>query len=153
MEERKKAKLLCWLRVLLIVTLCLIWGNSLVPGKESGNLSRWLFTVLTGWGVPVPSEHFLRKAAHFCEFAVVGGEFGLLFLLKSGLSLQSLCNAAFAALLTATTDETIQMFASERGSQLKDVLLDFAGSLTGIALCALVIWYLTRQRRTSGSQT
>ena len=152
MDGKKKARLRLVLRLLLIATLCFIWGNSLVPGKESGDLSRRVFEWLVGHHVPIPSEHFLRKAAHFCEFAVVGIEYALLFWLRGGLRFQSLCNAAFASLLTAMTDETIQMFASERGSALKDVLLDFGGSLTGIALCALAVWLITRMTKTTDSR-
>ena len=139
MDGKKIARLRLVLRLLLIVTLCMIWGNSLVPGKESGDLSRRVFAWLVGHHVPIPSEHFLRKAAHFTEFAVVGVEYALLFWLRGGLCFQSMSNAAFAALLTALTDETIQMFVSERGSALTDVLLDFGGSLTGIAFCALIV--------------
>ena len=139
MGERTTARLRLGLRLLLIATLALIWGNSLLPGEESGHLSRQIYLWLLEAGIPVPSEHFLRKAAHFCEFGLVGLEYALLFWLRGGLRFQSLCNAAFASLLTATTDETIQLFSENRGSQLTDVLLDFAGSLAGIALCALLL--------------
>lgn len=138
MDERKQAKLRLWLRVLLIATLCLIWGNSLLPGEESGNLSHGLTAWLRSVGIPV-GEHFVRKTAHFCEFALLGTELAALFWLRGGLTLQSRCNAAFAALLAALTDESIQLFTPERGPGLTDVLLDFAGALTGIALCTLAI--------------
>ncbi len=150
MDERKKAGLRRLLRVLLIVTLCLIWGNSLLPGKESGELSSWFFALFTRLGLPVPDEHFLRKAAHFCEFALLGAELAALFWLRDGLRFQSLGSAAFASLLTAVTDESIQLFTPERGPALTDALLDFAGALTGIALCALTIrtvWY-TKDKKT-----
>ena len=145
MDERKQAKLRLWLCVLLAATLCLIWGNSLLPGKESGQLSHGLTAWLRSVGIPV-GEHFVRKTAHFCEFALLGMECILLFSLRSSVKLQSVCNAAFASLLTALTDETIQLFTPERGPGLTDVLLDFAGALTGIALCALAIRYYSRTK-------
>ena len=144
MDGIKKAKLRRWLRVLLIATLCLIWGNSLVPGKESGDLSHGLTAWLISIGIPV-GEHFVRKAAHFCEFALLGTELAALFWLRGGLCFQSLCNAAFAALLTGMTDESIQLFTPERGPALTDALLDFGGSLTGIAFCALIVWIIEKQ--------
>ena len=137
MTQKRKAQLILFLRQLLTVTLGVIWINSMVPKDESAALSLGLTAWLRSIGIPV-TDHFVRKAAHFCEFGLLGTELTLLFRLKSGLSFQNLCNCAFVALLTAVTDETIQIF-SGRGSQLTDVLLDFAGALTGIALCALLI--------------
>ncbi len=43
--------------------------------------------------------------------------------------------------LTALTDETIQIFSAGRSSQVTDVWLDFAGVLAGI-LVGLVCWRL-----------
>ena len=80
----------------------------------------------------------MRKSAHFCEFGLLGCELMLLFWLRSGVRFQNLCNAAFAALLSAVTDETIQSF-SGRGSQVLDVVLDFSGALTGILLVSLLM--------------
>lgn len=147
MDERKKTKLRRWLRVLLIATLCLIWGNSLLPGKESGEISSCFFTLLTRLGIPVPDEHFLRKAAHFCEFALLGAELAGLFWLRGGLRLQRLCCAASAALGAAMIDESIQLFTPNRCPRLADVLLDFSGALTGIALCALALRWLGKRRK------
>lgn len=151
MDEKKKARLRQWLRVLLIATLCLIWGNSLLPGKESGELSHGLTAWLISHGIPV-GEHFVRKAAHFCEFALLGFELAALFWLRGGLCFQSLCNAAFASLLTAVTDESIQLFTPERGPQLTDALLDFCGALCGIATAALLITIIQNHKEKSGSR-
>jgi VanZ family protein len=88
----------------------------------------------------------VRKTAHFCEFGLLGCELTLLFWLKSGLSFQNLCNSAFAALLTAVTDETIQIF-SGRGSQVQDVVLDFAGALTGILFSRLLVGETEKRKK------
>ena len=137
MSEARKNQLRLFLRLVLVVTLCVIWGNSLLGREDSAALSGGLTAWLRSIGLPV-SDHFVRKTAHFCEFGLLGCELTLLFWLKSGLSFQNLCNSAFAALLTAVTDETIQIF-SGRGSQVQDVVLDFAGALTGILFTHLLI--------------
>ena len=137
MSEARKKQLRLFLRLALVVTLCVIWGNSLLGREDSAALSGGLTAWLRSIGLPV-SDHFVRKTAHFCEFGLLGCELTLLFWLKSGLSFQNLCNSAFAALLTAVTDETIQIF-SGRGSQVQDVVLDFAGALTGILFTHLLI--------------
>ena len=137
METEKKRKLRLFLRLLLIATLCFIWGNSLLSRDDSAALSQGFTAWLRSIGVPV-TEHFVRKLAHFCEFGLLGVELALLFWLRSGLGLREICISAVLALAAAVTDETIQIFTS-RGSQLTDVLLDFAGAVTGILLCALLV--------------
>ena len=56
------------------------------------------------------------------------------------------------SLLTALTDETIQMFSDGRSSQLTDVWLDLSGAMAGIlvglfclALCRMC-WLLYKHR-------
>ena len=137
MTKNQKARLRLLLRLVLIATLCFIWSNSLVGKEGSASLSRTVTAWLNGIGIPV-TEHFVRKSAHFCEFGLLGCELMLLFWLRSGVRFQNLCNAAFAALLSAVTDETIQSF-SGRGSQVLDVVLDFSGALTGILLVSLLM--------------
>ena len=137
MAEKQKTQARLFLLLLLIATLCFIWSNSMVSREGSASLSRRITAWLNGIGIPV-TEHFVRKSAHFCEFGLLGCELMLLFWLRSGVRFQNLCNAAFAALLAAVTDETIQIF-SGRGSQVQDVVLDFSGALTGILLVSLIM--------------
>ncbi len=144
MTENQKARLRLLLRLVLIATLCFIWSNSLVGKEGSASLSRTVTAWLNGIGIPV-TEHFVRKSAHFCEFGLLGCELMLLFWLRSGVRFQNLCNAAFAALLSAVTDETIQVF-SGRGSQVLDVVLDFSGALTGILLVSLLIPLIEKRK-------
>ena len=144
MTENQKARLRLLLRLVLIATLCFILSNSMVGKEGSASLSRTVTAWLNGIGIPV-TEHFVRKAAHFCEFGLLGCELMLLFWLRSGVRFQNLCNAAFAALLSAVTDETIQIF-SDRGSQVQDVVLDFSGALTGILLVNLIISLIEKRK-------
>ena len=144
MAEKRKSQVRLFLLLMLIATLCFIWGNSMVGKEGSASLSRRITAWLNGIGIPV-THYFVRKAAHFCEFGLLGCELMLLFGLGSGVRLQSLSNAAFAALLTAVTDETIQIF-SDRGSQVQDVVLDFSGALTGILFVSLLILIQKRKK-------
>ena len=144
MTENQKARLRLLLRLVLIATLCFIWSNSMVGKEGSASLSRTVTAWLNGIGIPV-TEHFVRKSAHFCEFGLLGCELILLFWLRSGVHFQNLCNAAFAALLSAVTDETIQIF-SGRGSQVQDVVLDFSGALTGILLMSFIIQLIEKRK-------
>ena len=133
-----------FLTLLLIVTLGFIWGNSMLSRDESAALSRGITAWLRSIGIPV-THHFVRKLAHFCEFGLLGCELLLLFWLRSGLRLREICLSALAAFLAASADETIQIFTG-RGAQIRDVLLDFTGALTGILFCALLIRLLFEKR-------
>ena len=144
MAEKRKSQVRLFLTLLLIATVCFIWSNSMVSREGSASLSRRITAWLNGIGIPV-THYFVRKAAHFCEFGLLGCELMLLFGLASGVSLQSLSNAAFAALLTAVTDETIQIF-SGRGSQVQDVVLDFSGALTGILFISLALKLIQKRK-------
>jgi VanZ family protein len=145
MTEKRKAQLRLFLTLLLIATVCFIWSNSMVSREGSASLSRRITAWLNGIGIPV-TDHFVRKSAHFCEFGLLGSELMLLFWLRNGLHFQSCCNAAFCALLSAVTDETIQIF-SGRGSQVQDVVLDFAGALTGILFSRLLVGETEKRKK------
>ena len=129
---QKRLRLSKWLIVLI---LCFIWGNSLLPGEISGKVSDWVKELLadlfpgevpgvtTGGGL-------LRKIAHFTEFAALGASltwrFGMLEKRKS--------NALVCGALAACVDETIQLFVPDRGPAIRDVVIDTCGVLAGMAL-------------------
>lgn len=84
-------------------------------------------------------EFFIRKAAHFTTYFILGGS---LFLgLSAKLSLAWLCApvSVFAALGYAASDEFHQMLTGGRTPLFQDVMLDGAG-----ALCAVVLVLLFR---------
>ncbi len=144
----------CWniiLGLLVLLTLAFIWGNSLLPRTESQEISRGLLAELcaalehVGMHLDPQNDHWLRKLAHFGEFGLLGTELGLLLCLNRRQSVQGFVNCAFAGLAVAVTDEALQLI-SNRGSQVQDILLDFAGFLTGLLLCGLLCGIIGRKR-------
>ena len=139
------------LGLLVLLTLAFIWGNSLLPRTESQEISRGLLAELcaalehVGMHLDPQNDHWLRKLAHFGEFGMLGAELGLLLCLNRRQSVQGFVNCAFAGLAVAVTDEALQLI-SNRGSQVQDVLLDFAGFLTGLLLCGLLCGIIGRKR-------
>lgn len=139
------------LGLLVLLTLAFIWGNSLLPRTESQEISRGLLAELcaalehVGLHIDPQKDHWLRKLAHFGEFGMLGAELGLLLCLNRRQSVQGFVNCAFAGLAVAVTDEALQLI-SNRGSQVQDVLLDFAGFLTGLLLCGLLCGIIGRKR-------
>ena len=66
------------LLILLFCNLGFIWGNSLVSRADSHDLSLNVLHILPGFLQSfIPGEasllHLVRKAAHFTEFACLGG--------------------------------------------------------------------------------
>ena len=137
--------------LLLVLTLAFIWGNSLLPRTESQEISRGLLVELfaalehVGLHLDPQNDHWLRKLAHFGEFGLLGAELCTLLFLNRRARPQGFVNCAFAGLAVAVTDEALQLI-SNRGSQVQDILLDFAGFLAGLLLWAL-LWILGSKSR------
>lgn len=89
-------------------------------------------------------HRFIRKAAHFSEFMLLGFlTAALVFHLARRYSeltpsRQWYMPAAFC-LAYAASDEIHQIF-TERGPRVSDALLDFAGAIGGIVIVRLFIW-------------
>lgn len=91
-------------------------------------------------------DHFVRKTAHFCEYALLAITIllHLLALHKHGKQLFFL--PVLISGIYAATDEYHQTFIIGRSGQLKDVLLDTAGAATGALFCCLILM-LVRNRK------
>ena len=137
-----------WLAVVLLLlavlaALAFIWGNSLDSAVESSlksgrmrELIRPLLELLVGQGNV--TDHLVRKLAHFCEYGALGILAGALLLVKKESGIFRWSYALLCALAVAVIDESIQLLADGRGAQVQDVLLDTAGSLTGL----LAVWLI-----------
>jgi len=123
---------------LLIINLAFIWGNSLLPGEISGAFSDWvksLVAPLFGWDQESgEGGGLLRKIAHFTEFACLGVCLRWFWGMLEAKRLKPFLYALGCAFVAACIDEIIQMFVPLRGPGIRDVLIDTAGSLTGILI-------------------
>lgn len=144
----KKRLTLC--SILLVAILVFIWGNSAMPGQTSGALSGWAGALLSKILPFLATEnglHFLRKAAHFSEFAALGMVLSWMYGMVSHkriwkLSLPVICGASVAAI-----DETIQIFSPGRYCSIVDVLIDCSGVLTGLLVFTLFFYLFRLIRR------
>lgn len=151
MKKQNILKLIVLL--LLIITLAIIFSNSLEPVVESSKKSQDTmnrFAPVLGivFGKGHVSEHLVRKLAHFSEFALLGAELMLFSVLNSRESAQGLSNCLFFGLSSAVTDESLQML-TDRDPQVIDVLLDFSGVLAGVLfiLFAVLIIKLIKKEK------
>lgn len=146
----ERAWLVFWIAASLAVAL-LIYLFSAQTASESNVVSkgllRWLLTLLTGRS-PTQAmmrrfHHYLRKAAHFSIYALLG------FCLSGGLHHQKRVPAIPAAIvlaaLYAMTDEFHQSLVPGRGPLVTDVLIDASGAALGALVMALILRLLRRR--------
>lgn len=149
MMRMKKKKMIC--TALIILNLAFIWGNSLMSGEDSGNMSGgilvWINSFLDLEGAAAEMlHHLIRKAAHFTEFACLGTLLTWHCLLSGEKH-----TAIFPALLgmaAAVVDESIQLFTPDRGPSLTDVWIDTSGVVTGMMLL-LLGYHLMKKKQSS----
>ena len=162
-NQRTSPWLIAW-RVIftfaLIGCIVFIFSNSLqiadVSEGASGRVLGILQGILRHLGLPGAADrltmHIVRKLAHFCEYALEGFLLTLCLRVYTRHFFVHISWPILGGLLTALTDETIQMFSDGRSSQLTDVWLDLSGAMAGIlvglfclALCRMC-WLLYKHR-------
>ena len=128
-----------------------IFSNSMavaqVSSASSGRVLQLMQAALRRLGHPALAQrltmHFVRKLAHFCEYLLEGFLLMLCMRVYSRHPLRHITVPMLGGVLTALTDETIQLYSPGRSSQVTDVWLDSVGVLAGI-LAALVLMALCR---------
>ncbi len=108
---------------LIIKTVEFFYGRSLdKPEKE-----KWLKYLV----IPV------RKSAHFCIYLVLG--FLVISFIKEYyiLSYKQLLLSLLICILYAISDEVHQLFVPGRSGEIRDIIIDGVGSISGI-----LIYYL-----------
>lgn len=142
----KKIRHLPMYLCLVVLTLAFIWGNSLVPGDVSGEISGGIFEMVAGLFAVFgdKGQFVLRKLAHFSEFTALG--FFLTGLWRNLKCREHLAPPLLLGLAAACLDETIQIFSPGRGSSLIDVWIDFGGVCTGFLLSICLRYLLDRRK-------
>lgn len=134
--KRKAYIVLSWLAVVLCMGL--IFWFSASPAEESSGMSNSVIKrIMDLLGVEL-SSFIVRKAAHMTEFA------GLAMLSFNAVyatwKIKLTPVAAFAmTVLYAVTDEVHQLFVEGRACQLRDVFIDSAGALLGVAAALIIL--------------
>ncbi len=136
----------------IAVTLSFIFLRSAKNREESMNESSDVSGAVKPIVDPenkIPQEtfiHYLRKAAHFSEFALLGCEIIALFAaVNTELTLGSYFFSLLISMFFAVCDETVQIF-SERGSLVSDIWIDFSGSFMSVTLF-LILYSVIRLLR------
>ena len=141
--------LLC--RILVVLNLALIWGNSLLSGAESSQMSSGIMAfVMELLRIPAgfsDSLHLvIRKLAHLTEFACLGVLISWHLKLVKEKRVYQIFVAVLIAMAVGLVDETIQLFTPDRGPSLVDVWIDTLGAVLGIT--AVQMGYHLKKHKT-----
>ena len=150
-NEKTRQLLKCIPMVLVMVG---IFVFSCMPGEESGNTSRGFLMTLAHIVEGITHKdfttesieawhHFIRKGAHFTEYAVLGMTVVFAFWEKLKKEKKIIPVALGICAFYAATDEFHQHFVPKRMGSVADVLLDSAGALAGI----LIFLWITAGKR------
>ena len=135
--------------VICILLIALIWLNSCVQGDASTAFSQYITEILVNlFSIEADflSVHvFIRKAAHFIEYALLGGISCVA--LTNVFKNKGIVFSLFLCTLIAGADETIQYFTPNRNGQVSDVVLDVIGAAFGILFVMIIKKILERIKK------
>ena len=131
----------------LIGCIWFIFSNSLqiaeVSEGSSGRVLGLMQGVLRRLGLPGAADrltmHIVRKLAHFSEYMLEGFLLMLCLRVYTRHFFKHVSWPILGGLLTALTDETIQLFVPGRSGQITDVWIDFSGVLTGLVVGLILL--------------
>ena len=170
MKEKKNGFLI--FRIVLIalwiaMMALIVWFSDqpdYVSQEQSLNVGKFLCSIIVGGYENMSADkqleyakmldHFVRKSAHFCEYAVLGVlTFNAVTLFfkyivkringKLEMILPKIATVLWCFVFAAT-DEIHQYYVPGRFSSFTDVLLDTAGAATGMLFIMVVIYIITR---------
>lgn len=122
-----------------------IFSNSFKPGAASEQMSNPVVVKFCGWfdelGMcldPKNTTFLVRKSAHFIEFFILGLLISLIFVYSKKRFSKYTTHILFLCLLGGVIDEFIQSFVVGRSSDVRDVVLDFAGAFLAFCIIAII---------------
>ena len=148
--ENKHNRILCiMLWILTVLCMAAIFYFSSQPAVQSSGQSSAVTLLLQRLlHTEAITNHMVRKAAHFIEFAGLG----FLTTCSVYLSFDKRYLGVIIASLYAATDEIHQIFVVGRSCQLTDWMLDTVGIITG-ALIFSAIFYIIQRINKHKNQT
>lgn len=137
-----------------VLWLGFIFGNSLQPGEESAQSSNFFVEIAYRFFLNLsfsPEREdlsfWIRKGAHFTEYLILAVLVTAAFFCLDRKIRNHIGTIWFILLFCAVSDEMIQRYVEGRSSEVRDVLVDFAGGMTGFLIVAGFIWLLFRRRK------
>lgn len=93
-------------------------------------------------------SYIIRKSAHFFEYGLLAALLAITFYLLKQSKLNLVIYSLFITLMCAVGDEFYQSFIG-RGSNVRDIVIDFSGALFGITCVGVILWLVRSSRSKS----
>ena len=146
-KNNKKTAIIFW--ILTAVVMGLIFFFSSRTADESTVQSDFFYDLLVRlFGEGAVTEFIVRKAAHFCEFALLCFMFNFSFYFTFEGKPKRILSLALTSAYAAT-DEFHQLFVEGRACQFTDWLIDTAGALCGL-LAFVILLSIIKKVKHSG---
>lgn len=133
--------------VICLGIIAFIWHNSLQDASLSDSRSLAVLAlvrnVMVHLGIEHPevlTNHIVRKAAHVCEYFLLGNALRLASSYSRCLRQRASFWTITGGIVIASIDEWLQLFSPGRGAQVKDVAIDTGGVILGCLVMAGLIW-------------
>lgn len=124
--------------ILVLIWMIIIFIMSSFNAEDSANQSNFIVNIIANI-LNINNISLLcliiRKLAHFTEYLILGTLVINMFT-KNNIS-RSYLLSIILCVIYATSDEIHQLFIPGRACQIKDILIDSVGSITGIYLYKL----------------
>ena len=151
MKDRKLFVKRLIMTLLCVAAVISIFSRSAMSAEasteESNPFVEGINAFLSSIGLSLTvTEKFVRKLAHFTEYAALGALLSVTVSLYISKRLRVFLTTLAIGLGIAVCDELIQLFPSGRSCEVKDMLIDFSG----VAFAALIIqgiWSLILRHR------
>ena len=125
--------------ILMLLWMILIFTMSSFDATESTNQSNFIVNIITNIFKIENIEllsFIIRKLAHFTEYLILGLLVANMFTKNNINNLYLI--SIILCIIYATSDEIHQLFVPGRACQLRDILIDSIGSITGVYLYKLI---------------
>ena len=128
--------------VLSLAVMVMIFTFSAATGEESEEVSQNLLSKIIEFIGNYISHNFLRKLAHFSEFAALG--FCMAGAIHFTFGKRKFYLPLIPCVLYAVSDEIHQHFVPERACRVFDMFVDTCGIMTGIGIFLLLILIISK---------
>ena len=127
-----------------------IFGNSLKDATESSAASKpfsevlfWIMKQFNSESFFALADYYVRKAAHFAEFFILGLLLFFSFAPKYYHQKKSgklLIKTIGLGLTICSLDEFLQFFSKGRNPATKDIIIDFCGVATAVIIGSMIFY-------------
>lgn len=137
----KKIKIIrMFLLICIIAWAYIVFSFSSQDGNESSGLSRMVVDFfIKDPQIADKVEPYVRKMAHFCEYALGGTLFLSLLYTYKITDEKKIAGAILLGIWYAIMDEIHQLMVPGRSGSIKDVYIDSLGIATGVIGMMIII--------------